>query len=183
MTGLMKKINTIIFIIIMLFLIGLIIFIFISTLFAVYTLFHKLILFITKNNPVSIYMSITAVLILYAYIPNIIGTLFVKFLNLGSSVKTNILERYINSIELIRVKLIIYFLAFLIVAITSVEDYMDLNIIKISIWSEVKPFILQAVVTFIAYDRFHKAFSDEFPSIKIELTTIFKRLIILFKNK
>lgn len=183
MTGFVKKINGIIFILIMLFLIGLMIFIFIITLFALYIIFHKLMLFITKNNEVSIYMSITAVLILYAYIPNIFGTLFIKFLNLGSSVKTNILERYIKIIELIRVKLIIYFLAFLIVAITSVENYMNLNIIKNNIWSEVKPFILQAVVTFIAYDRFHKAFSDEFSSIKIELTTIFKRLIILFKNK
>ncbi|MDH6372526.1 hypothetical protein M2444_004339 [Paenibacillus sp. PastF-3] len=169
-----KLIGYILLITFCLFFIGLISYTFLTTVYVSYAVVYKLINFITKNKSVSIYISITSVLIFYAYIPHVLGYYIFKLLNLTSSTKTRVAEVYRMIVELIRVKLIIYCFAFLIVLITSIETYMDLHIIKNDAWNEVRPFVLQAVVTFIAYDRFHKAFWDEFTKIKVDLTRIYK---------
>jgi hypothetical protein len=157
-----------------------VLFIFLATLIVVYSLINKFMFFLTNNESVSIYLSISLVLILFSYVPQKFGYFFLWLFNKTSSKESRIPEVYSIVIEKFRVKILIYLLTFVIVLVTTIEGLLEETIIKDQRWIQLSPIALKAVVTFIAYDRFHKAFVDEFKKISEDVQGIFSWIRTMF---
>jgi hypothetical protein len=141
-------------------------------------LFWILSKFISKE--VTTFLSLFGVLSIGVYFPDKVGYLLLRLLDLVA--ERNFHTLYPSFVKLLRIKLWVYLFAFLISIISSIETVGGCNIINIPVWLSIKPYIIQAVVTFIAFDRFINLIraqltdiKKDFKNIKIIINKIFNK--------
>ncbi len=120
---------------------------------------------------------------IFTYIPHFLGYYFLKFLGKVFSKETKLPAIFKLVSKFIRSKLIIYFFAFLLVIISSIETYSGFKIIENKEWLIIKPYIMSAVVTFLAYDTFHNTLMKELKKIKKDICKIYKVFLSFIKSK
>lgn len=127
------------------------------------------------SKEISTFLALFGSLALGMYFPDKVGFTLLKILEIFTKYKfSNI---YIALIKFLRLKIWIYLFAFLITIISSIES-INGSIITLSIWVNIKPYIMQAVVAFIAFDRFINIFKTQLPDIKKDV----KNVMIYFRS-
>lgn len=128
---------------------------------------------------ISNYLALTSILILSAYFPDKMGSGFLMILEKVSRKNAYIYQYYKIFVKFLRIKVWVYLFAFVVTFINSLEISGNKTLITHNIWLQMKPFIYQSVVTFIAFDRFSKSFTDEKKNIIDDI----KKIISLVKNQ
>jgi hypothetical protein len=162
----------------------LILYIFIVVLFTSLYMVYIILYFILTHffeKDVTTFLSLFGVLSFGVYFPDKAGYLFIKLLDFVTV--RNIHKLYPSFIRLLRLKLWVYLFAFLITIISSIETIGCNNIINIKLWLNIKPFIIQAVVAFIAFDRFINLIKAQFTDIQKDINTIMKNLNNLLRKQ
>lgn len=118
------------------------------------------------------YFSLTFVLIISAYVPEKFGYYFLYVLNLATGSKTSLQIHYRNLVKFLRLRLWVFFISFLLVFINSMEIIEGRELINNKTWIDFKPYIFQAVLSYMAFDRFIKLFSEERLKIKNDILKI-----------
>lgn len=111
------------------------------------------ILNLTCSEKTATFLSLFGTLAIGGYFPDKIGYYILKILDCVAKNKRNIFILYSVFIKFIRLKVWIYFIAFVITIISSIESIDGSNIINLSFWISIKPYIFQSVVAFLALDR------------------------------
>lgn len=116
-------------------------------------------------DSVCVYLSLTITLIVFVYIPRGVGyyalSLFEKVTN----------ARYALSIALLavtkflRLKIWLYLFAFLISVLASTENIIGYSLLDNKFWLSINEYVLEAVITFLAFDAFATILHDNWKSI------------------
>lgn len=134
--------------------------------------------FISKE--VTTFLSLFGVLSIGVYFPEKLGYLLLKILYLVT--ERNFHKLYPPFVKSLRFKLWVYLFAFLISIISSIETIGGSNIINLPIWLSIKPYIIQSVVTFIAFDRFLNLIRAQLKDIKKDISGIKTYINKIFKK-
>ncbi len=138
--------------------------------------FIYVLLFITINSmftkEVTTFLSLFGTLSLGVYFPDKIGYLFLRLLDFLTKNKRKLINIYTPFIKFLRLKLWIYLFAFLITLISSMEEISGNAIITNSFWISIRPYTIQAVVTFIAFDRFINLLKPQLTNIRKDIINI-----------
>ncbi len=165
-------------------LITLFLFLLIYTFVSIYDILD-LILSNILNEKIAIFVSLFLTLSLCTYLPDKLGMHFLNFLSKFNK-KFKLSRFYSIFVKSIKIKSWVYLIAFIFTFISSLELIYGKNIIDAAFWLEIKPYILQVVVAFIAFDRFVKIFKDEIGSILNNIKNIkgfIKDILIdIFRN-
>jgi len=140
----------------------------------VFSIFEKLFFSIFSSSNTAKYLALVLTLITLAYMPEQIGFWVLRIFDLTQKSKNDFAGIYKKFIRFIRPKLWIYLFALVITLLSSIETFLNREIILFAYWVGFKSVVLQSVVTFIAFDRFLKMLLDEWTGIKKDVTDIYK---------
>jgi hypothetical protein len=144
-------------------------------------MFFLLDLFLATS--ISTFLSLLLTLILGVYFPEKVGIVFFRLLDKPFGKKRGFESLYSKFVKKLRLKIWVYIIAFSLTLISSLELISGNTIIHIQKWIEIKPYILQAVVAFLAFDRLIKAFVSESKSISKDLNHFFSIFKETFRDE
>lgn len=143
----------------------------------------KLLLAYIIPEKVGIYLSFVITFIVYGYFPDKVGYYFLKLVEkIEGGNRNGFSEGYRSLIRFLRPKLWLYFIAFVLTIVASVEKIIDLSLINYSIWIENKDYLFEAVVTFLAFDSFISLLESEYKKISSEVLSITKYIKDVFDD-
>lgn len=168
----------IILIIIPLFLVLFYIIIFIGGLWLLFVLLYVTFSFLTSNGIVKTYLSLTTLLILVCYLPQILTKTFGLICH-HLEVADEYSIYFYKFVKKLRLRLLVYFVAIIFAFLSSLQD---LNV-SFPIWNQIKPVSGSSVVTFLAFDGFISIFKEEKKSISQDYKTLSVLILNIIKWK
>lgn len=146
-----------------------------ATLIIVYSLFVW-ILSLFLNKELAKFLALFMALVAGIYFPDRLGFLILKLLVRIGAKGSQIHTLYPSFVKALRLKIWAYLIAFILTMISSCETINGKILITNSKWLEIKPYILEAVVSFIAFDTLIKYLSDENIKILSGLKSLWNRI-------
>lgn len=156
---------------------------FLASVFIVFIFFKYAFSKLLSVSTLSNYLSLTCTLLLFTYIPEKIGYWILCLLEKVKPSDIDFSDRYLTIVKALRLKILIYFVSFLLVLLSSMETFYGKTIIRYDLWVQFKPVILQSVVTVITFDRFLNLIIKEWNSIKEDISKLKDFFKPLFNNK
>jgi len=136
------------------------------------------------NEKLSIYFSILIDLIIVAYFLEHLGSFVIKILSkVTGEKKYSFQSGFSKIIKIFKPKLCIYFLATIFTIIATIENITQSNIINVTTWNEIKPYLFEATITFIAFDTFVTNINNNFfKESKKEFIMFIAEIILSFDH-
>ncbi|MET3210666.1 UNVERIFIED_CONTAM: small-conductance mechanosensitive channel [Paenibacillus sp. PvR008] len=130
------------------------------------------------------YLALTGTLIGFSFIPKKIAKPILKLFPTDfykdKNVITNILFGFL---DVMNIKTIIYLISFVLVFIAGIETLSNKMIFyDVLLWINIKPIVLESVVSFIAFDRFYKAMVEDFNKNKPKIISLYNIVADYFKR-